>query len=107
MELPKEATYGDLYHPAMRMTTTEEAAPYFAALVDRLVKHYGKTREEAESIERQNLGYFAGYYDHETRIRVESLFSCQHPIFGAASKGAPIPEEAFAAGVAIARSTTE
>ena len=54
---------------------------------------------EVEAIERENIAYFAGYYDNETRARVERLFECAHPIFGAiAEKGPPSPELAFAKG---------
>ncbi len=55
---------------------------------------FGKTREEAEEIERANLGYWAGYYRPETRERVERLFRCAHPFFGSiAEKGPPTPEQ--------------
>ena len=56
-------------------------------------------RAEAEKICKSNLGYYAGYYDNETRARVEKLFLCEHPIFGSIKEnGAPTPEEAFNAG---------
>ena len=52
-----------------------------------------------EAIERENIAYFAGYYDNETRARVERLFKCAHPVFGAiAENGPPSPELAFAKG---------
>ncbi len=92
-----QITIGDKYGPAMKMTDQKEATEYFELCVEDTMG-FGKTREEAENIERQNFGYFAGYYDHETRIRVERLFSCVHPIFGAASEHIPTPEEAFEAG---------
>jgi hypothetical protein len=63
-------------------------------------------RAEAERIERANLGYYAGYYSTATRERVERLFSCAHPIFGAiASAGAPTPAEALLSG-AVAAATS-
>ena len=95
-------TIGDKYGPAMQITDQAEADAYF----EKCVKHcmsFGKDRVEAESIERQNLGYYAGYYSDEVRRRIEQLFRCAHPIFGAISKvGAPTPEEAFQAGVDMA-----
>jgi len=98
----KDATIGDLYRPAMAITGQAEADDYFAALVEFGMSH-GQTRERAEEIQRANLGYFAGYYNNETRIRVERLFNCAHPIFGAiAEKAAPTPEEAVAAGMRMA-----
>lgn len=56
----------------------------------------GRTREESEEIERSNLGYYAGYYDAETRERVERLFGAVHPIFG---RSTPTPAEAYSKGV--------
>jgi hypothetical protein len=48
-----------------------------------------------------STAFFAGYYDSETRERVERLFKCQHPIFGSAQ---PTQREALAAGMVAARS---
>lgn len=103
MKLPDRMTIGEAYQPAMKMQTQEEATEYFEALVERHMRCFGKSREEAESIEKQNLGYFAGYYDLETRERVERLFLCAHPIFGPiAVMGMPTPEEALRAGIVAA-----
>ena len=91
-------TIGEKYGPAMNITDQAQADAYFEQCVQECMAH-GRTREEAESIERQNLGYYAGYYDNETRCRVERLFRCSHPVFGAiAEHGAPTPEEAFEMG---------
>ena len=98
-ELPKDMTIGECYQPAMEMHTQKEADEYFEALVQRDMNHFGQTRENAESVTRKNLGYFAGYYDHETRVRVERLFKCAHPIFGHANEGAPSLEKAFDEGL--------
>lgn len=100
MKLPDEMTIGEAYEPAMKMTDQAEASRYFEALVNRHMRCFGKSRSEAETNERANLGYFAGYYDNETRHRVERLFGCAHPVFGAIAKvGAPTPEEALQAGI--------
>lgn len=98
--LPDKMTIGDAYGPAMEMHTQEEATAYFEALVDRTERAFGKTREEAEALEKSNLGYYAGYYDSATRARVERLFLCAHPIFGSiAENGAPTPMQALQAGL--------
>ena len=97
----KNITIGDKYKPAMEITDQAEADAYFEKCVQHTMS-FGKDRTEAEKIERQNLGYFAGYYGHETRERVEQLFRCAHPIFGNASDGAPTAEEAFEAGRKLA-----
>jgi len=112
---PKVMTYGDKYGPAMQIKDQAEADAYFELCVQHSMdlaacgraRFFGKTREEAEAHERTNLGYYAAYYDHETRLRVERLFDCKHPIFGAAKDGAPTPEEAFAAGAKMATRSDE
>lgn len=97
--MPDTITIGDKYTPAMAITEQADADAYFERCVEHSMLRFGKTRVEAEDIERANLGYFAGYYDHETRTRVEQLFRCAHPIFGSiAERGAPTPEEALAKG---------
>lgn len=99
-------TYGECLHPAMKITEPEEARQYLAdytafiqVALDREPRRDALT---AEQIAKINLGYFAGYYDNETRLRVERLFMCSHPVFGPASEGLPTAEEAFAAGVLAA-----
>ena len=92
-------TYGEKYDPAMKIKTQEEADAYFEECVQHCMAH-GRNRAEAENIERSNLGYYAGYWDNETRERVERLFKCAHPVFGSiAQNGPPTAEAAFAAGV--------
>jgi hypothetical protein len=98
----EQITIGDKYSPAMEIREQAEADEYFAQLVAHSMS-FGVTRQEAERVERVNLGYFAGYYDHETRLRVERLFACEHPVFGDARKGPPTEAEAFTAGVLLAK----
>ncbi len=94
-------TIGEKYKPAMAITDPGEAARYFEECVQHSMGH-GSTREEAIRIEKANLGYFAGYYDNDTRERVERLFCCQHPIFGAIkTNGPPSPEQALRMGMEI------
>lgn len=100
-DMDSEITIRDKYAPAMEITDQAEADAYF----ERCVRHcmtFEKTREEAEKIERANLGYYAGYYDHETRARVERLFHCAHPILGSLEQyRAPTSEEALEIGKRI------
>ena len=94
----KTYTYGDILGPAMKITDHDEADAYFWDYVEYVVSTKGTTQSEAVKICRSNLGYYAGYYDHETCVRVERLFSCCHPVFGTASN--PVsPEEAFRLGL--------
>lgn len=97
--LPKKITYGEKYTPAMAITDQAEADRYFALCVDHSMR-MGKTRVEAEELERTNLGYFAGYYDVMTRRRVDKLYGAMHPIFG---RSEPTAEEAFEIGKTIGR----
>jgi hypothetical protein len=102
--LPENLTIGESYGAAMEITDQAEADAYFQRLVDRSMTYFRKTRTEAEALERQNLGYYAGYYDSETRHRVEKLYRCAHPVFGSISAvGAPTPEEALQAGKDMAK----
>lgn len=77
-------TLGDLYGPAMSITDQDEADIYFEALViyDQDKCDKPRTRQESIQLVKNNLGYYAGYYDSETFQRVYKLFACEHPIFG-------------------------
>jgi hypothetical protein len=101
-------SYRECLGPAMAITEPADAQQYLAAYTAFIQRALdgghdanGKT---AAQIAKINLGYYAGYCDHETRLRVESLFECNHPVFGAAANGAPTPAAALAAGIAKATS---
>lgn len=97
-------TIGEIYGPAMKITDHLEAAAYFAAMVKASMQKFGHDRDIAESNARESLGYYAGYYDNETRKRVERLFMCAHPVFGSIEeKGAPGPDAAFRMGLDAAK----
>ena len=92
----------------MKIETQKEADAYFEDCVQHCMSHFGKNRKEAESIEKTNLGYCAGYYDNEVRERVEKLFRCEHPIFGSIKKsGPPSAEDAFEMGIQFAKKTKQ
>lgn len=104
----KELTYGDILGPAMKITDKADAKQYLEAYITHIQKHLdiepNKVCQTAEAIAKANLGYYAGYYDDQTRVRVEKLFECSHPVFGSiAQKGAPTPEEAFNAGLKVGK----
>ena len=76
-------TIGEVYGPAMEITDHAAADDYFRQLVAYLMgRDDARTRGEAEAMVRANLGYYAGYYGEETRLRVQRLFGAVHPIFG-------------------------
>lgn len=100
---PDKITYGQKYDPAMKITDPTEADTYFERCVEHQMRVGKVGRAVAQSTERANLGYWAGYSSHETRSRVERLFRCAHPVFGAiAQVGAPTQEEALQAGLDLA-----
>jgi hypothetical protein len=89
---------GDLYRPAMEITTQEEASRYLYRLVTYVIAHAeekdkkGLTFDDHVRIQKSNLGYFAGYFDSRTMERVNRVFNTAHPVFG---RTAPTLEEAF------------
>ena len=102
-DFPHHINNGDKYGPAMQISDQAEADAYFERCVKHQMKRGKCSRDRAERIERQNLGYYAGYYDEETRRRVERLFHCAHPFFGPIEKnGGPDPQTALNIGHAIA-----
>lgn len=94
-----DLSWGELMEPAMCAQTQEAADAYLERMAERCMRCFGYTREDAIASQRQNIGYFAGYHSHETRLRVERLFQTQHPILGRAEDGDPTPQEAFEAGM--------
>ena len=100
----KKYTYGELYGPAMKIKNRPDARLYFEALVMYSLQEEGLTIDEKEVRQniKDNLGYYAGYYDDETRLRVEEIFECAHPMFGKAKDGSPSIEEAFKRGMDFA-----
>lgn len=104
MRFPEVITIGEKYGPAMEIEDPHLATQYFEACVQHYMR-FGISREEAERIERTNLGYYSGYCNRATQARVERLFGAVHPIFGPV--GGPdepkTPEETFEMGEEMAK----
>lgn len=98
-------TYSECLSPAMKIVDQDEATQYLTDYVAFIQKSLDKDPRSdsmtAEEIAKVNLGYFAGYHDTETRLRVERLFHCSHPIFGNVSNGIPTIKEVFTAGLKL------
>ena len=104
----KELTYGECLDPAMNITEPEDAVQYLNSYVRFIAEGLKEDEahltpkeitERAMYIAKHNLGYYAGYYDNETRARVERLFECEHPMFGSIGKsGVPSAKQAFEMG---------
>ena len=90
------------YGASLSITEKASAANYFEWLVTTAMAERGLPRQQAEELERHNLGYYAGYGTHEQRVRVERLFGAVHPCFGSAEKGPPTADVAFAIGQQMA-----
>lgn len=109
---PGDCTYRDILGPAMNITDVDDAKQYLQSYVEYLIPHIIEKYTDADdefiyieslNIAKQNLGYYAGYYDNETRKRVETLFECSHPVFGSIeTNGEMTPESAFELGKRIA-----
>lgn len=92
----------DWYSEAMSIRSQKKADIFWEELIAYSMKNSTKPREEIERIQRANLGYVAGYYDHKVRERVERLFRCAHPVFGKIKEnGPPSQKEAFKRGKEI------
>lgn len=93
-------TYDQLLIQAMQATSQVEADWILDEMVSSYTKRGGVNRIEGRRIQRSNIAYYAGYYGNATRERVERLFNCAHPVFGAIAVNGPItPEQAFKAGL--------
>jgi hypothetical protein len=80
-------TWGDIGAAAAALTTREEADAFMAAY-----------RAEQPEYADQNIGYLSGYYDRETRERIQDLCGVSHPILG---RSHPTEEQLAAAGRAV------
>lgn len=98
MNKTQSPIFSDLYNKAMCIKDQQEADQYFRLLVEQVE---GKSEDEAEALVRYNLGYWAGYFDHETRARVEKLYDAPHPVLGSASNSLTM-EGIFRMGMKVA-----
>lgn len=100
-------TYGECLKPAMEIVDRFAAAQYKRKYIAYTQKFLDEEPRDdgmtAEEIVNTNLGYFAGYYDDETRSRIEDLFICSHPVFGNIADGKPTSDEAFNDGIKKAK----
>lgn len=93
---PDQATLGEIYGPAMEITTADAARAYLKRITHHLHRHHpSKSLPECEQQARDNIGYWSGYYSDETASRALRLFQATHPIFGDSQ---PEPEAARVAG---------
>lgn len=80
---------------ALKDGTKEKAQQLVQWKVNEMVDLLDYTEDEARRITLINIGYYSGYYDHETADRIMDLFETEHPVFG---RTHPTPQEAFRLG---------
>lgn len=97
----EKLTYGEALDPIFKITDAEDARQYKQAYIrytEKFSQEFTKGNT-AESIVNTNIGYYAGYGSTEDRERIEKLFQCAHPVFGAIKDNAvPTSEQAFKMG---------
>lgn len=96
-----------LYLAALAVTEQRNADAIFEEMIECLMPAIGRSgpfatltiRAKCEELLRHNLGYIAADCGSDVRERVEKLFKCEHPIFGAYKElGNPEFEEALELG---------
>lgn len=65
----------------MVITDQADADQYFNNLVQAMMAELNLKQDEAESIVRYNIGYYANYYSVEKRERAYELYKTNYPIF--------------------------
>ncbi len=96
----KLQTIADRYGQAMQIDDAEEADAYFQQLVSEVVRTTGMTRAHAERLERNNIGYFAGYMSRDVRLRCEQFYKAIHPVLGPVLETEKLtPEQIFERGI--------
>lgn len=82
----KEYTTGNVYTPMVEAATGSrndiDPMNYFEAVVTINVKVYNQEPDYAVSVVRQNVGYWAGYFDNEAMQKVREVYRARHPVFG-------------------------
>lgn len=71
----------ELYERAIQAESEVEAAMVYALLMEEM-SGQGMTSDEADKLIRENIAYFAIFYDQQTLERVERLYNCVHPFLG-------------------------
>jgi hypothetical protein len=106
-----------LFDAACRATTPDEAARSLdlvarARLLDRLgarPKTFLDEKEIRDSLEwaREAIAYWAGYFSHDVRLRVEKLYGRPHPVLGPATDGPADPRIALLLGMSLGAAMAE
>jgi hypothetical protein len=76
--------------------TKEQADAILKEQVEEIVALGDINEEEATRRFLANIGYFAGYYGHDTADKAYDLFGTQHPIWG---REHPTPSQILKMGI--------
>lgn len=97
-QLPAAAV--DILNRVKFVSTKGDAAALLQQLADLYEKELDLTPQRAMHEAKVDVGYFAGYFDHSERDRIERLFGTEHPVFGSIeNNGEPSPTEALRIGI--------
>lgn len=103
-----QMTNHEILGPAMEIESKSDADAYFEILVLAHMRMHETERAEAERKIRESIGYYAGYYDYDTRERVEKLFRCEHPVLGPIAFAKYLtPQEILERGIELGRKHRE
>ncbi len=70
------------YKDVLDSKTKEECLERFEALLTQISDKHGGTPDSHREVQLSNIGYFSGYYDKETSLRIRKWLGAKHPIFG-------------------------
>jgi hypothetical protein len=79
---------------ACRVSTKENAEHY--------VRRVSTACERDIDWARKAICYWAAFFNHKVRLRVERTYGAVHPIFGSATRGPMDPTQAFLLGMRTA-----
>lgn len=98
-------TYGEALEPIQFVNNKEQAQKFIEDYFNFTKKVVIGTPEEGMSDEhymgvvKSNIGYYAGYFDNDTRNKVHDLFEIEHPYL----PRNVAPDEALRIGMTLAK----
>lgn len=96
---PMDKTYAQQFKEALKCKNKKEAESWLEKEIKRYGLEFKRDEKDAREIILYNLGYMAGYYDHDTAMKIHELFGVDHPIFKSHDYHKTLtPQEAFDAG---------
>ena len=97
-------TFGEVFNLALKLAKENktEAIEWFKEYVKCIMQESGVNWDEAVSVAKSNLGYFAGYYSQDVCDIIYETYQCSHPIFGDKPFSVS-PEEAFNKGLELGK----